>query len=239
MSEQIDIVMVTFNRLEYTRKAIEHIKARTTTPHRLIVVDNGSTDGTMEYLTTRDLVDEYVLGMSNRGIHWAQNTGLAKVESRYYVSTDNDCLCPKLIPDWLSQLAELLDRHKDIAAISCRPQVMVGSQGGMFAGCGEIKEVSHAGASLRMMRTSAVRFAGGWEKTTNPGRNHEERWIAARLREIGYRVGYSRDVRCWHQFGENWGYKDIPIETHGHNPIYPPPEAYDKIKVDPKTWEPL
>lgn len=235
----IDIVMVTFNRIGYTSEVIQHIKDRTSTPHRLIVVDNGSTDGTVAYLYDCLSVNEIMAGDKNRGIHWAHNAGLALVKSKYYISTDNDCLCPLLEPDWIAQLVALMDRHNDFGAISCRPQVMVGSIPGMFDGCDEVKEVSHAGASLRIMRTDAVRKAGGWEKTTNPGRNHEERWIASHLHRVGYRVGYARDIRCFHKFGVNWGYQEIPINEHGHNLIWPLPEYYDKIKCDPETWEPL
>ena len=46
----IDICMLTCNRKRITDISIREIKARTTTPHRLIVCDNGSTDGTPDML---------------------------------------------------------------------------------------------------------------------------------------------------------------------------------------------
>ena len=44
------IVIVTHNQLEYTRQCLDSIRLLTDEPYELIVVDNGSTDGTVEYL---------------------------------------------------------------------------------------------------------------------------------------------------------------------------------------------
>ena len=44
------IVIVTHNQLEYTRQCLDSIIRLTDEPYELIVVDNGSTDGTVEYL---------------------------------------------------------------------------------------------------------------------------------------------------------------------------------------------
>lgn len=236
----IDIVAVTFNRIAFTRQFYRHLVDRTRTPFRLIVVDNGSTDGTVEFLQECKRVDSLVLFDNNRGIHCAKNAGLKLVQSRpYYVDTDNDILCPDLEPDWIARLVDLMDRYSDYGAIACRPQAMVGSPGDFWDGCGEIKDASRAGASLRIMRTEQVKQVGGWRNVVKPGRNNEEQWIADKFRQIGFRVGYASQLYCWHCFCENWGYKDIPMEVHGHRPIWPLPSTYDQIKCDAKTWEPL
>ena len=44
------IVIVTHNQLEYTRQCLDSIRRLTDEPYELIVVDNASTDGTVEYL---------------------------------------------------------------------------------------------------------------------------------------------------------------------------------------------
>ncbi|MCA9422539.1 MAG: glycosyltransferase, partial [Nitrospira sp.] len=46
----VNIGMVTFNRLEFTKAAIAALFQHTCFPHVITVVDNGSTDGTPEYL---------------------------------------------------------------------------------------------------------------------------------------------------------------------------------------------
>ena len=46
----VAVVMQTFNRIEYTMEVIAAFRNHLLHPYRLIVVDNGSTDGTVEYL---------------------------------------------------------------------------------------------------------------------------------------------------------------------------------------------
>ncbi len=45
----VSIIILTFNAIEYTKKCLESIFAHTMYPFELVLVDNGSTDGTPEY----------------------------------------------------------------------------------------------------------------------------------------------------------------------------------------------
>jgi glycosyltransferase involved in cell wall biosynthesis len=243
MTERIDIVLTTYNRIEFTKKSIQYLKERTKTPYRLIVVDNNSNDGSQEMLYNlkqNDLISHLILLEENYGIHMAKNYGLSLVRSEpYYIDTDNDLLCPKLDPDWINRLTTLMDNFPSFGAISCRPQVLVGRGGHEFDGPEEVVKFNHLGAHLRIMRTEVVRRVGGWEKTWTANRNHEDKWISEKLKNEGLDVGYAKNVRCFHQFGTNWGYKDIPIEKHGHNPMWPPSEHWDTIinQFNQDTWE--
>lgn len=240
---RIDIVVVTFNRLEFTKKMIEYLYSRTETPVRLIVVDNNSTDGTQDFLyemKKQGKVHHLILLEENYGIHMAKNYGLALVRSEpYYIDTDNDLLCADLEPDWIERLVALMDKYPNYGAISCRPQVLVGRSGEEFNVDEEVVKFSHVGAHLRIMRTDDVRRAGGWEKTWEAKRNHEDSFIANALSNIGLDVGYAKAVRCFHMFGKNWGYEDLPLDSHGHREMHPPSEYWDTLidKLDEKTWE--
>ena len=50
MDKAICAVMVTFNRLEFLKTALDHFFAQTVQPTSLIIVDNNSSDGTKQYL---------------------------------------------------------------------------------------------------------------------------------------------------------------------------------------------
>lgn len=243
--ERIDIVITSFNRIEFTKKTIDYIKDRTKSPYRIIVVDNCSTDGTQDYLVSlkRDkVIGHLILLEENYGIHMAKNYGLSLVRSEpYYIDTDNDLLCPKLEPDWIEQLKGLMDRNPEYGAIACTPQALIGSGKGGFEEGPEVIKMGHVGAHLRMMRTKAVRDVGGWERKWDAKRNSEDGWIATQLGKLNLDVGYARDIHCWHQFGDdnNWGYKDMPIKQHGHREMWPPTNHYESIKsmFDPITWK--
>ena len=245
MNIPIDIVVVTYFRFAFTRKVLQHIRARTKTPFRLIVVDNGSQDGTREYLQNlKDAGEIYKLKLLNKniGLQAAKNIGLEHVESKYFVDTDNDCLCPSLEPDWLEQLVGLIDVRNNFGAISLRPQVLVGV-GPIFKQAEEVVENNVAGGSFRIMRTDVVKTLGGWRSDFE---NRSEEWeISGKLKKAGYKVGYSRDIFTYHMFGEfedkkklgynNWGYpKDVKHYHNKKSRIYARDVDYDSITCEPK-----
>jgi glycosyltransferase involved in cell wall biosynthesis len=246
----IDIAMLTCNRRRITKLAIHELKLRTTTPHRLIVVDNGSTDGTpqmLHELKSMGLVDVVLELEDNHGVHWGHNTLLNMVTSEpYYISADNDLIPASPVDgvDWLARLIHLAQRFPEYGAIACRPHVLIGEGGNLFNGAPEIKERGHVGAHLRIMQTQAVRDTGGWQREKRPSRNHEERWICGKLREAGFVVGYSRDIRCIHLFGDDtlgedpWGYTHGTYHE-GHREIWPPVNrfSWDRQGIDWETCE--
>ncbi len=70
------IVIVTHNQLEYTRQCLDSVRRLTDEPYELIVVDNGSTDGTVEYLRAMPGV-RLIVNDGNRGFPAAANQGIA------------------------------------------------------------------------------------------------------------------------------------------------------------------
>ena len=54
-SNYLTILIATYNRLEPLKVVIEAINAQTKCSHEIIVIDGGSTDGTIEYLKSRNM----------------------------------------------------------------------------------------------------------------------------------------------------------------------------------------
>lgn len=234
----IDILITTYYRLDFTKKVIEAIISRTDPYYRFIIVDNGSQDGTRDYL--QEMQAKYpayfkrvILLPENVGLQRAKNLGMEYVDTKYFVNTDNDCIPPGLSPCWLQQLEKLMDTHPEFAAISLRPQVLVGV-GPIFRDAKEVVENNVAGGSFRIMRTEAVKAVGGW---LDDFENRQEEWnICTKLRKAGHKVGYAKELFCYHMFGNgNWGYpKDV---KHYHNPsseIYAKDEEVDELTNEPR-----
>ncbi len=106
----IPILMITWNRLEYTKKAVGAILKNTDHPYRLSIWDNASTDGTKEYLrslgnkniqVTYETENQGIVVPMNRFIEMYQN-------HRYITKVDNDTVVPK---GWLSKLKEVMDEY--------------------------------------------------------------------------------------------------------------------------------
>jgi len=240
----VDIIVTTYFRLEFTKKTIKYLFDRTTSgSFRLIVIDNGSTDGTREWLLENIKPPHLVILINqNLGLQQAKNVAMNLVSSELFVDTDNDILCPLFLPTaaegWLPRLTRLMKDNPEFAAIALRPQILVGV-GDIFKGKGEAVENNVCGGSLRLMRTNAVRKAGGWK---NAYENRAEEWeICGRLKKDRWKVGYARDIFCFHLFGDGengvgrWGY-DKGID-HSHR-TDTTPYIDSKFCVDPNTLVP-
>lgn len=247
----IDIVMVSYLRDTFTKEAIKHLVERTKRPYRLILVVNGTEEHSLETVNDyydlhhKKIIDHLILLGKNYGIHAGKNVALPLVRSEYYIDMDNDILVPELEPDWTVQLEELIRKHPEFGSISLRPQVLVGRSGAEFDVLDEVVTFSHTGAHGRIMNTQAVKKGGGWEKTWEAKRNHEDRYIASVLSQQGLKSGYAKNLHCFHLFGteeqDPWGYpKESKPEDHGHREIWPPVNVYGKMdKLDKKNWRAL
>lgn len=83
----VSIIIPTFNRLWCLPRAIDSCR-NTICSTEIIVVDDGSTDGTAEWLTQQD--DVITLHQKNQGQTYAINNGIAKASGKYIRFLDSD-----------------------------------------------------------------------------------------------------------------------------------------------------
>jgi glycosyltransferase involved in cell wall biosynthesis len=102
------IIIACWNELEFTRQCIPTLRRHTRGPWELIVIDNGSTDGTATYLAgVCDLAAVPVTVISNSmnlGFPAAMNQGLRRARGEYLVLLNNDVV---VTDGWLDQLIGL------------------------------------------------------------------------------------------------------------------------------------
>ncbi len=102
--------------------AIESVLAQTDTDFELVVVDDGSVDGTAAVLADCERVDERVVVLRHdvcRGIVPALNYGLRAARGRYVARMDADDWCH---PQRLALQSAYLDSHTDIGLVGCRAE---------------------------------------------------------------------------------------------------------------------
>jgi GT2 family glycosyltransferase len=103
--DSASVVVVTYNGLVFTRLCLESLLANTAgSDFEVIVVDNGSEDGTPAYLAKlgeRDARVEVLLNGSNLGFAAACNLGLGLAGAEHVVLLNNDTMVP---PGWLDGL---------------------------------------------------------------------------------------------------------------------------------------
>ena len=100
---QLDIILVSFNTAEYTKRAIESVYAETTmTDFKIIMVDNDSKDHSVELISTEFPEVEIIQTGANLGFAGGVNVG-AKASNSEYILLLNpdtvilDCAIDKLI----------------------------------------------------------------------------------------------------------------------------------------------
>jgi GT2 family glycosyltransferase len=102
----VSIVIPVFNRADLTRQCLEALREVTPEPaYEVIVVDNGSTDGTGWFLRTEQAAGRVraLFNPANRGFGAACNQGASIARGEYLVLLNNDTI-PK--PGWLAPLVE-------------------------------------------------------------------------------------------------------------------------------------
>lgn len=108
----MSIIILNFNRLHYTKPTLEKIIKNTTIRHEIIFVDNGSIDGTREYLKSMEHKTNaervvYMFNERNMGVSGGRNIGLSVAKGKYLTTIDDDVLVPE---KWDLLMADALDK---------------------------------------------------------------------------------------------------------------------------------
>jgi len=117
---RVSIIIPTYNRASLLREALESVFAQTYQDFEVIVVDDGSTDGTGEIL--KDLLDKVrYIRQENLGCGAARNRGMEEAKGEYIAFLDSDDL-------WMDFKLELqvaiLDKMSDVGFLYSDFQVL-------------------------------------------------------------------------------------------------------------------
>ena len=116
----VSIVIPTFNRSRYLRKAIESVLAQTFQDFEIIVMDDGSTDDTRKIASSFGSKVSYFY-QTNQGSPEARNAGLRLAKGKYLGLLDCDDL---FLPDWLERGMEILNRMPQVALVHGETEVI-------------------------------------------------------------------------------------------------------------------
>ncbi len=108
VASHLAVVVVNWNRRELLRECLESLTRQTVQDFELILVDNGSTDGSAdmaraEFLATGRLRGQVVQNSRNEGFCRANNQGFAVSRSELVALLNNDAVAE---PEWLERLAQ-------------------------------------------------------------------------------------------------------------------------------------
>ena len=107
MPSNYTITFACYNQLDFTKLFIASLEREEVDFSRIVAVDNGSTDGTREWLQTQGF-GQVILNNRNLGCGAAWNQGALAIQSKWTVVMNNDVVCAK---DWLKNLLASAEQH--------------------------------------------------------------------------------------------------------------------------------
>jgi GT2 family glycosyltransferase len=114
----VSVVVVTYNALPWVERALESVRG-----HETIVVDNGSTDGTVELVRER-FPEARVIEQENIGLGGGSNTGMRVAASDYFLLLNSDAWA---LDGAVERLVEVADAHPEAAVVGPRLRYPDGS----------------------------------------------------------------------------------------------------------------
>lgn len=111
----ISVVIVTYNGWSLLRDCLTSLTKQERPPSEIIVVDNGSRDGTCDHLSTGYPDVTLVEACRNLGFAAGNNLGIARAHGDVVVLLNNDTVAE---PEFLARLIEPLDRNPRLGSVA-------------------------------------------------------------------------------------------------------------------------
>ncbi len=206
----VSIVLAAYNALEYSRTCLESIIEYTKVPYELVLVDNGSSDGTKEYFETFPGA-RVIRNETNLGFPRGYNQGMKACNGKYIVLINNDCIVSY---NWLSNM---LSCARSDAAIG-----MVGPRGNRINGVQRIErefnsleefyrftgefnkpdpkkwfEVKKLVGFCLLLKREVMEKIGYFDESYGLG-THEDIDYALRARQAGFKLFCAGNVFIYH-----------------------------------------
>ena len=223
------VVILNWNGLHWLQQFLPGVVAHSEKDAHVVLADNGSADGSVEWVRSNLPVVQIIELRSNLGFAGGYNAALQGITADRFVLLNSDV---EVTHGWLAALNTYLDLNPGMAA--CQPKVLSLRERGKFEHAGaaggyidrngypfcrgrifEITEEDHGqydddrevfwatGACL-MVRVEAFRVAGGFDASLFA--HMEEIDLCWRLRRLGWRIGYTSRAVVHHVGGGALGY---------------------------------
>lgn len=221
---RIAVIIPHWNGPEILGPCLNSLKAATYPNLEVVVVDNASTDNSVEFIT-RDYPDVTLLkNTENLGFAGGCNVGLREVSADHYLVLNNDTTHEA---GWIQALADQMEQDADIAAV--QPKIMsaqtpelfdyAGGVGGLMDVLGfpfalgrifttmekddgyydQPRDIFWASGTALLLRGEALNEVGLFDETFFA--HMEEIDLCWRLQNAGWRIVNAPDAKVYHHSG--------------------------------------
>jgi GT2 family glycosyltransferase len=220
----VAVVILNFNGKKYLEQFLPSVLMPVYLNVQVIVADNGSSDGSIEFLR-ENFPKVIILDLEkNSGFAGGYNKALAKVDADIFVLLNSDV---EVTPGWIEPVVELFETNEKIAAI--QPKIRsyhnkeyfeyAGAAGGWIDSLGypfargrvfdtlekdngqydDVQNVFWATGAALFIRSSVWRSAGGFDETFFA--HQEEIDLCWRIQLMGYKIVVCPQSTVYHVGG--------------------------------------
>lgn len=184
VDSNVSVVIPCYNQGGFVREALLSVFEQTADPAEVVIVDDGSDDGSTERLLADLAIPGVrVIRQDNAGLPAARNAGIAAARGSLVVTLDADDM---LAPDYLSSLGAALDADPDAAYAHCWAE-LVGDTHAIWATRPYNPYqlmLSNSVVGCVLLRKEAWEAVGGYDESMRSGNEDWDLWI--RLAAAGF-----------------------------------------------------
>ncbi|HXF73010.1 MAG TPA: glycosyltransferase [Actinomycetota bacterium] len=186
---KVTLISTVKDAAEHVGPFLDSVRAQTRPPDEVVIVDGGSTDGTLEILRSEEGI--VVLHEPGANISRGRNLAIARASHDVLACSDADCV---LDPRWLEELLRPIEAGADVAMGVTEPIVEGFLQACLacvnLPGPEELDEATFMPSSRSVAyRRSAIEAAGGYPEWLDVG---EDMFVDHRFRELGLDLRLAR-----------------------------------------------
>ena len=113
----VSVVIVTWNGRHLLAECLDTLRAQTRPPNEILIVDNGSSDGSQQWVRSHYPEVTLIELAHNTGFSIANNIGIRRATGDYIALLNNDI---RLEPEWLASMIAALDTEASLGSCACK-----------------------------------------------------------------------------------------------------------------------
>jgi hypothetical protein len=193
----VSIIIVNWNGREVLRRCLNSIRENTTYPnYKIVVVDNGSTDGSVTMIKKEFPYVKLIQNKENLGYAKANNQGIKSVESDYYLLLNNDTEVTK---GWLTDMIEFSESDPKIGITGCK-LIYPNGRSQTSDGPVQFRGGYAISGAVMLIKKKVVDKIGLLDEGFSPFL-YEDKDYCVRAREAGYKIVQNPNVTIIHYGG--------------------------------------
>lgn len=206
----ISVIIPAWNRAIYLGEALESVFAQTFTDYEVIVVDDGSTDG------TRGMLEPYIariryLHQDHKGVPTARNLGVEQARGKYIAFLDSDDLWEST---FLSKTLEAFQKYPEARLVTTDFRILTGDGSviceragkrspGPFFTTRSLLTNDWRQVGMPMLHRESLLSAGKFDPALVEAGSDMHMWLRLSLRFPMAHVPDTLQIHRWH--GKNLG----------------------------------